>query len=154
LVPGPVLGIDATLVTCHSERERAAAIYKHGFGYHLLLCFLDNTGEALSGLLGPGNAGANTASDHLTVLDQALAQIPDAHRHRTPILVRTDSAGGAKPVLPHLWAPRERGIRTSLSLGYAVTEPIRRAIQALPDRLWHPALEQDGTLRPAQRWPN
>ena len=44
------------------------------FGYHPLLCFLDNTGEALSGLLRPGNAGANTAADHITVLDHALAQ--------------------------------------------------------------------------------
>ncbi|MFG2639348.1 transposase, partial [Streptomyces sp. NPDC048362] len=31
--------------------------------------------------------------------------------------------------------------------GYAVTEPVRHAIRALPDHLWHPSLEQDGTLR-------
>lgn len=28
-------------------RDQAAATYKRGFGYHPLLCFLDNTGEAL-----------------------------------------------------------------------------------------------------------
>ncbi|MDQ1005717.1 hypothetical protein QFZ82_000201 [Streptomyces sp. V4I23] len=71
-----VLDLDATLVTCHSEKEKAAVNYKHGYGFHLLLCFLDNTGEALAGLLRPGNAGANTASDHITVLDAALAQTP------------------------------------------------------------------------------
>lgn len=93
---GLVPDIDATLVTCHSEKEQAAATYKRGFGYHPLLCFLDNTGEALAGALRPGNAGANTAADHIAVLDQDLAQIPDAHRHGTDLLIRTDSAGGAK----------------------------------------------------------
>ncbi|MEV6947872.1 IS1380 family transposase [Streptomyces sp. NPDC051172] len=146
-LPGLVLDLDATLVTCHSDKEQAAATYKRGFGYHPLLCFLDNTGEALAGVLRPGNAGANTAADHITVLDAALAQIPDAHRHGTDILIRADSAGGAKVFLAHVRALRERGIRTTFSVGYAVTEPVHRAIRALPDHLWHPSLEQDGTLR-------
>ncbi|MGX1480358.1 UNVERIFIED_CONTAM: hypothetical protein RKD50_009166 [Streptomyces canus] len=146
-LPSLVLDLDATLVTCHSEKEQAAPTYKRGYGYHPLLCFLDNTGEALAGLLRPGNAGANTAADHIAVPDAALAQIPDAHRHGTDILIRADSAGGAKVFLAHVRALRERGIHTFFSVGYAVTEPIRRAIRALPDHLWHPALEQDGTLR-------
>jgi hypothetical protein len=146
-LPGLVLDLDATLITCHSEKEQAAATYKRGFGYHPLLCFLDNTGEALAGLLRPDNAGANTAADHITVLDQALAQIPDAHRHGTDILIRTNSAGGAKAFLHHIRALRGRGILASFSVGHPVTEPVRRAIQALPDYVWHPALEQDGSLR-------
>jgi hypothetical protein len=144
---GLVLDIDATLVTCHSDKEQAAATYKRGFGFHPLLCFLDNTTEALAGLLRAGNAGANTAADHITVLDQALAQIPDAHRHGTDILIRTDSAGSAKAFLNHVRALRDRGIHTFFSVGHAVTEPVRRAIRALPEQVWHPALEQDGTLR-------
>ncbi|MDT0611026.1 transposase, partial [Streptomyces lancefieldiae] len=28
-----------------------------------------------------------------------------------------------------------------------ITEPVRRAVRTMPDRLWHPALDQDGTLR-------
>jgi hypothetical protein len=147
VLPGLVLDLDATLVTCHSEKEQAAPTYKSGFGFHPLLCFLANTGEALSGRLRPGNAGANTASDHITVLDQALAQIPDAHRHGTDILVRTDSAGSAKAFLAHVRDLRKRGIRTFFSVGYAITGPVRRAIRAMPERLWHPALDQDGTLR-------
>jgi hypothetical protein len=147
ILPGLVLDLDATLVTCHSEKEQAAPTYKGGFGFHPLLCFLANTGEALSGRLRPGNAGANTAADHITVLDQALAQIPDAHRHGTDILIRTDSAGSAKVFLAHVRDVRKRGIRTFFSVGYAITEPVRRAIRAIPDRLWHPALDQDGTLR-------
>jgi hypothetical protein len=47
------LDLDATLVTCHPKKEQAAAICKRGFGFHPLLCFLDNTGEALAGLLRP-----------------------------------------------------------------------------------------------------
>ncbi|MYR60951.1 IS1380 family transposase, partial [Streptomyces sp. SID625] len=146
-LPGLVLDIDATLVTCHSEKEHAAATYKHGFGYHPLLCFLDNTGEALAGLLRPGNAGANSAADHISVLDAALAQIPDAHRHGTDILIRADSAGSAKAFLTHIRALRSRGIHASFSVGWPVTEPVRRAIRAVPQHLWHPATDQDGSLR-------
>lgn len=146
-VPGLVLDIDATLITCHSEKDQAAPTYKGGFGFHPLLCFLANTGEGMSGRLRPGNAGANTAADHIAVLDDALAQIPDAHRHGTDILVRTDSAGSAKSFLTHVRDLRTRGIRTFFSVGYAVTEPVRRAIRALPEQVWHPSLDQDGTLR-------
>lgn len=146
-LPGLVLDLDATLVTCHSEKEQAAPTYKGGFGFHPLLCFLANTGEAMSGRLRPGNSGANTAADHITVLDQALAQIPDAHRHGTDILVRADSAGSAKAFLTHIRDLRKRGIRTFFSVGYAITGPVRRAVRAMPDHLWHPALNQDGTLR-------
>ncbi|MFD7709360.1 IS1380 family transposase [Streptomyces sp. NPDC059786] len=146
-LPGLVLDLDATLVTCHSEKEQAAPTYKGGFGFHPLLCFLANTGEAVSGRLRPGNSGANTAADHITVLDQAIAQIPDAHRHGTDILVRADSAGSAKAFLTHVRNLRKRGIHTFFSVGYAITEPVRRAVRAMPDRLWHPALDQDGTLR-------
>ncbi|MBT2430495.1 transposase [Streptomyces sp. ISL-112] len=96
MLPGLVLDLDATLVACHSEKDQAAPTYKGSFGFHPLLCFLAITGEGLSGRLRPGNAGASTASDHITVLDQALAQIPDVHRHGTDILVRTDSAGSAR----------------------------------------------------------
>ncbi|MFD4896321.1 IS1380 family transposase [Kitasatospora sp. NPDC058397] len=146
-LPGLVLDIDATLVTCHSEKEHAAPTYKHGFGYHPLLCFLDNTGEALAGMLRPGNAAANTAADHISVLDAALAQIPDAHRHGTEILIRADSAGSAKAFLAHIRALRSSGVRTSFSVGWSITEPVRRAIRHLPRQVWHPALEQDGSLR-------
>ncbi len=141
---GLVLDIDATLITCHSEKEAAAPTYKGGFGFHPLVCFLANTGEGMS--VRPGNAGANTAADHIAVLDDALAQVPDAHRHGTDILVRNDSAGSAKLFLTHIRNLRTRGIRTFFSAGYAVTEPVRRAIRALPEQVWHPALDQDGTL--------
>jgi hypothetical protein len=44
-------------------------------------------------MLRPGNAGANSAADHKTVLDQALAQIPAEHIESLEIFIRADSAG-------------------------------------------------------------
>jgi len=74
--------LDATLVTTHSDKESAAATFKGGWGFHPLTAWLDNTGEALAAVLRPGNAGSNTAADHIAVTDLALAQIPDAHSTR------------------------------------------------------------------------
>lgn len=56
----PVLVIDddATIIVTHSEKERAAATFKHSYGYHPVLAFCDNTNEALGGMLRPGNAGS------------------------------------------------------------------------------------------------
>jgi hypothetical protein len=74
-----LLDIDATLLDAHSDKQGAAGTYKHGYGFHPLACYLDRgdgTGEALAGVLRPGNAGANTAADHVQVLDLALAQLP------------------------------------------------------------------------------
>jgi hypothetical protein len=86
-----VIDLDATLVTAHSDKEGARGNFKGGFGYHRLGAWLDNTGEALAAVLRPGNAGSNTAADHLAVLDRALTQLPDRWRHSdTPILVRAD----------------------------------------------------------------
>ena len=79
--PGLVIDVDATLAAAHSEKESAAPTFKGGYGFHPVLAFLDNTSEALAGILRPGNAGANNATDHITVTDLALAQIPDHERH-------------------------------------------------------------------------
>ncbi|GAA1616213.1 hypothetical protein GCM10009789_82790 [Kribbella sancticallisti] len=133
LLPGLVIDIDASLVTCHSEKESAAGTFKGGFGYHPVLAFLDNTGEALAGLLRPGNAGSNTAADHVTVTDLALAQIPDAERHGRPILIRADGAGATRDWLAHLRGLREaRGLDVEFSVGFTMTRAVQAAIDALP----------------------
>ena len=144
-IPGLVLDIDATIVVCHSEKESAAKTWKKTFGYHPLLCFLDATGEALAGLLRPGNSGSNTAADHITVLDQAIAQIPDQYRHGHDILVRCDSAGASHAFLRHLRGLRGQGVHTFFSVGVAITEPVRAAITACPD--WVAAIDADSELR-------
>ena len=122
--------------------------WKKTFGYHPLFCFLDNTREALSGLLREGRAGSNTTADHITVLDAALAQIPDSHRHGTPILIRTDSAGCTQGLLAHIRDLRKQAVDTTFSVGVAITEPIRQAIlHAKQHGTWVPALDTDGEPR-------
>ena len=136
------IDVDATLITAHSEKENAAGNYKGGYGFHPLQTYLDETREALGGLLRPGNAGSNTAEDHKTVLDLALAQIPAAHIESHEILVRADSAGATRGLIDYC---REGNMR--FSVGYELTEPVRTAILELPEDAWVAALAQDGTER-------
>lgn len=136
-----VLDMDSTLVVAHSEKEGASGTYKHSFGFHPLVCTLDQTNETLSGLLRPGNAGANNAADHITVLDAGLAQLP-TREVAEPILVRADSAGATHDFLD---AVRDRGLR--FSVGFDLIAPVRDTILALPDSAWVPAIRQDGEER-------
>lgn len=142
-----VLDLDATLVTAHSEKEEAKATYKKGFGFHPLLCFLDATNDAVAGVLRPGNAGSNTAADHVAVLDAALAQLPVKTRKADPdngewMLARADSAGCTHDFIDAL---RERGIE--FSVGFPMDEPVREAVLALPEGQWRPAIRQDMEVR-------
>jgi hypothetical protein len=136
-----VLDFDATLVTAHTEKEGAAPTWKRGFGFHPLLCYLDGSGEALAGILRPGNAGSNSASDHIQVLHMALAQLP-AEAWQRPILVRADSGGAT-----HGFVNALRARRLGFSIGFPLEEPVRQAILALPEEAWQPAMSQDGEER-------
>jgi Transposase DDE domain group 1 len=144
-----VLDLDASLVEVHSEKEDASAHFKGGFGYHPLLCFLDNTNEALAGILRTGRAGSNTAADHITVLGQALAQLPEAVRAGR-ILVRTDGAGFSHAFIDHL-ADQGEGRRLEYSVGYAVTQDVRQAIGMIPEWAWSDAIDADGGGRGSGR---
>jgi hypothetical protein len=136
------IDIDATLITAHSEKEGAAGNYKGGFGFHPLQVYADQTREALAAMLRPGNAGANTAADHKTVLDLALAQIPAEHIESLEILVRADRAGAT-----HELADYCRDARMRFSFGYDLTDTVRAAILETPAAAWIPALDQDGSER-------
>jgi hypothetical protein len=149
--PGQELRIDfdATISIAHSEKQNAAATWKKTFGFYPLLAFLDRPevagGEALAGLLRAGNAGSNTAADHVTVLDTALAALPEYARPRpgdpsSPrVIARSDSAGAT-----HLFAAacRKRGV--GFSFGFPIDERIQRVVDLIPDQCWHPAIEEDG----------
>jgi hypothetical protein len=54
------LDCDATLVTAHSEKVGAAGNFKGGFGFHPMVCYLDESGEALAGILGACSRAAVT----------------------------------------------------------------------------------------------
>ena len=152
-----LLDIDASLVEIHSENKVSAApTYKGGYGFHPMFCFADATGEALSSLLRPGNAGANTVADHVSVLDDAIAQLPSEIAARPPatattrpscketVVVRADSAGCTEGFLG---ACRARNIgffvtvRSNAQLTTAIFEVV-----GLED-VWEPALGQDGERR-------
>jgi Transposase DDE domain group 1 len=90
-----VIRLDATLVIAHSDKEQTAKTFEKTFGYHPLTAWCDNTGELLVVLLRPGNAGANTAADHLTVLKAALEQIPLEHRPCPHCCLVGDAGEGA-----------------------------------------------------------
>jgi len=134
-----VIDIDATLIDAHSEKEQAAPTYKHGFGFHPLLAYLDATGEALAGLLRPGNAGSGTAADHVAVLDDALAQLP-VGPDAVEVIARADSAGLSHEFLD---ACRERRVR--FVVGHRLTAEVASVLVGVPERAWRPALSADGT---------
>jgi hypothetical protein len=147
------IDFDATVTISHSEeKENAAKTWKKTFGHHPLLAFLDRPevsgGEALAGLLRPGNAGSNTAADHITVLEAALAALPE-HARPGPgdpdsvrVVARSDSAGAT-----HAFARacRDRGVW--FSFGFPVDIRIQTIVDQVPDHCWEPAIESDGGIR-------
>lgn len=134
-----VLDFDGTLIGSHSEKEGAAPTYKKGFGFHPLLCFLDATGEALAGILRPGDAGSNTTADHVALLALALAQLP-VDPAAVEVVARADSAA-----LTHGFVNACRGAQVRFSIGHDLTETIRSACLAVPQRRWRPAITADGS---------
>jgi len=137
------IDLDATLLTAHSEKEGAEPTWKRGYGFHPMLAYADQTGEALAGELRPGNAGANTAADQIQVAEQALAQIPAEHIQSIELLLRVDSAGACHQLLD--WA---RQARIRYSVGLDLTEPVRAAIAETAQDAWIGTLDQDGAERP------
>ena len=111
-----------------ARRRTPATTWKRTFGS--TRCFLNSPdvagGEALcAGLLRAGNAGSNTAIDHITVLDMALSVLPG---HARPVfdpdtqtwtgqrlLARSNSAGAT-----HAFAKAcvERGVEFSFRYPY------------------------------------
>jgi hypothetical protein len=143
-----VIDLDATLLTAHSEKEQAAATFKKGFGFHPLIAFADHgadgSGEMLAIRLRPGNAGSNTAADHITVTTAALSQLPDGHTRRgKSVLVRADGAGGTKEFVT--WLTKRR---LSYSVGYTLPFHTPELYKLVTQHdAWEPALDADGDVR-------
>jgi hypothetical protein len=139
--------IDATIVTSCSEKEQAMPTWKKTYGHHPLTVFADHgpggSGEPLAVMLRAGNAGSNTASDHVEAARLALAQLPRHLRRR--VLIRTDSGGGTHDFLKWLTRP---GRRLAYSVGFTLTEDIQDAILKIPASAWTPAYDADGLVRP------
>lgn len=141
-----VIDLDATLVTAHSEKEQASRTWNKTLGFHPLLAYVDHGvrdgGEPVGELLRPGNAGSNTATDHVVVLDAALAQLPERLRRadqqgRVAVLVRTEAAGATHTFATHLAA---RGVDFSLGANLGHFD-IHTALALLPAAVWTPAYQ-------------
>ena len=134
-----IIDTDATLVIAHSDKEHAAPTFKRGFGFHPLWAFLDHgaegSGEPLSCLLRKGNAGSNTAADHITVVKTALAQLPGHRSGSRPgrkILIRADGAGCTHEFLTWLV-----GQRLSYSVGFTLPDTFAATLTKMPSTAGH-----------------
>lgn len=148
------IDVDATLVIDHSDNKaNAAPTWKKSFGHHPLLAFLDRPeiagGEPLAGLLRAGNAGSNTAADHITVLEQALASLPAGWRPvpddpgAPMVVVRSDSAGAT-----HRFAQACRDHGAGFSFGFPVDTRVQDAVDTINlGDAWYPAIDSGGEIR-------
>jgi hypothetical protein len=151
-----VLDLDAALVEVHSaNKERAASHFKGGYGFHPMFCFADATGEALAGMLRPGNAAANSGADQLAVVDDAIASLPASWRvgHgpgddpamvQHHIVVRADTAGAVAEFVAGLVARN-----VEFSVGGRVNDQLSAAIAAVPADAWRRAIDDEGEPRHA-----
>lgn len=143
-----IVDLDGVLVIAHSEKQDAKPTWKKTFGHHPLMGFVDHgrggSGEPVAGLLRPGNAGNNTAADHIEAARLALAQLPKKYRRGQQTLIRTDSGGGTYEFLDWLSA---RGRWLSYSVGMTITDTIHQAVLKVPASAWTPAVEPGGEIR-------
>jgi len=133
-----IIDLDATLVTAHSDKEQARPTFKRGYGFHPLAAFVDHgaegTGEPLHIMLRPGNAGSNTAADHVTVTRKALAQLPGHQPGVRPgrrLLIRADGGGGTHDYLN--WLTRRR---LGYSVGFTLPGDVGDALAKIPPGVW------------------
>ncbi|MBB1247145.1 IS1380 family transposase, partial [Streptomyces durbertensis] len=143
-----IVDLDGVLVLAHSEKQDATATWKKTFGHHPLMAFVDHgsggSGEPVAGLLRPGNAGSNTAADHITTTRLVLAQLPKKYRRGRRTLIRTDSGGGTHEFVAWL---AQRGRWLSYSVGMTITEQIHQAVLKVPATAWTAAVEPGGEIR-------
>jgi hypothetical protein len=148
-----IIDFDATLINTKADKQDARPNYKRGYGHHPLLAMIAETDEVLSAKLRPGNAGSNTAVDHISVLADALDQLPSewcaghgvgddssevAHR----VLIRAD-AGGAS----HWFAEECIDRNLDYSFGFYIDHRVRDGVVVVPTGCWHPAIDADGARR-------
>jgi hypothetical protein len=139
--------LDATIVISHSDKDQAASTWKKTYGFHPLAAFADHgpdgSGEPLAIMLRPGNAGSNTAADHIEAARLSLAQLPAEQRRK--VLFRADSGGGTHDFLAWLTRP---GRRLQYSVGLTITPAIEDALLTVPASAWTPAYDAGGIQRP------
>ncbi len=105
----------------------------------------EGTGEMVAVALRPGNAGSDTAVDHIAVTRSALAQLPGHCPGRRPgrkVLIRTDGAGSSHRFLQ--WLTTQR---LSYSVGFALPANTGELLGWMDEQVWTPAYNSDGAVR-------
>jgi hypothetical protein len=148
-----IIDFDATLINTRADKQDARPNYKRGYGHHPLLAIIAETDEVLTAKLRPGNAGSNTAIDHVTVLADALDQLPaawsaghsvgdDPSKAAHRVLIRAD-AGGAS----HWFAEECVDRNPDYSFGFHIDHRVRDGVMCVPTGCWHPAIDAGGQRR-------
>jgi Transposase DDE domain group 1 len=139
-----IVDLDSTLVTAHSDKERAGPTFKKTFGFAPMCAFVDHgehgTGEPLALDLRPGTASPHASGDHIATLDAALAQLPEHERGQ--VLVRADTGACSKAFLHHV---TDAGLE--YSIGFPALETVKEAVEAIPAQAWRVAVDGDGVQR-------
>ena|SRR6266566_2671638 len=148
-----IVDLDATIVISHSDKEQARPTWKKTYGFHPMTAFADHgpdgSGEPLAIMLRPGNAGSDTAADHIEAARLALAQLPAAQRRK--VLIRADSGGGTHEFLTWLTRPSRR---LQYSVGMVITAAIEDAIGKIPARAWTRPTTATASSDPARGSPS
>src|SRR5260370_29184023 len=93
-----------------------------------------------------GSAGSNTVTDHLQVLEKAIAAIPPKHRRR--LMVTCDGAGASHGLIARLDKLASRpGYQLIYSVGWELGEREKRAIRQVPQAAWQIAIDTRGEVR-------
>ncbi len=146
-----VIDLDASVVVTSWAKQGAAKTFKKTVGLHPLLAYVDHgrggTGEPAAAMLRPGNAGSNTAADHIAVLKAAVAGLPEEwtrrdERGRRNILVRCDGAGATHAFLDYVHA---EGMWFSVRFALAGPD-ITDLATDLPAQAWTAAREDPGRV--------
>jgi hypothetical protein len=105
------------------------------------------TGEPLAVMLRAGNAGSSTAADHVSVIREALRQLPfhaasTSRRVSRKVLIRIDGAGATHDVVNYIVARR-----MSYPAGFPLPGNAPELLKLIPGSAWTPAYDSDGQVR-------
>ncbi len=149
-----VIDLDASIITTKADKQDAAPTWKRTYGHRPLFAIDAERGEILAQVLRPGNAGSNTAADHVTVLGAAIDALPeretaghnvgdDPDDVEVDVWVRTDAGDTT-----HWLAEECRDRNLGFSLGYFIDSRVRDALLMVQEEDWTPAVQANGHHRP------
>ncbi len=145
---------DSTLLNVHSEKEDAAATYKHGFGFNPLAVWCDNTNEPLAAMLAPGQRRpGRTPTTTSNCSSRWSAPCHPSTRSATkkmtiPHWCSTPSWSGPTRPGPRIASSSPSPIANfDYSIGFPISGSVRDALLLAQEEDWVAATELDGGIR-------